>query len=67
MNSNTFSDEQIAHTAELKVYELIGPNNGMSEDHQLIYENEMQGTIKIRTQYIPNEDPNAGEIDPAAQ
>jgi len=52
---------------ELKVYNLIGPNNGMTEDHHLFYEKKDRGIIKIRTQYTPNEDPNAGAVDPAAQ
>jgi len=67
-NSNTFSDDAIAHTTDLKVYNTIGPNNGMTENHHLFYEQKDRGTIKIRTQYIPNSDPNSQpQIDPAAQ
>ena len=66
-DSNTFGDEQIAHTVDLKIYNCIGPNNGMTEDHHLFYEKKDRGTIKVRTQYIPNEDPNANQPDPAAQ
>jgi Ca2+-dependent lipid-binding protein len=48
-NSNMMSDEQIAHTTDLKIYNLIGPNNGMTEDHHLFFEQKDRGIIKIRT------------------
>ena len=64
-NKNTFDDDQIAHTDALKIYNLIGPNNGMTENHHMIYEKKNRGTIKIRSQYTPNAAPEA-EVDPAA-
>ena len=60
-NSNMMSDEQIAHTMDLKIYNMIGPNNGMTEDHHLFYEKKDRGTIKIRTQYTPNEAPGGDQ------
>ena len=64
-NSNTFEDDQIAHTDALKIYNLIGPNNGMTENHHMIYEKKNRGTIRVRTQYIPNAPAEVPE-DPAA-
>ena len=54
MDSNTFSDEMIAHTMDLKVFNIVGPNNGMTEDHHLFYEKKDRGSIKLRTHYVPH-------------
>ena len=54
---NTFSDDQIAHTVDLKIFNCVGPNNGMTADHHLFYQKKDRGTIKIRTQYIPHAAP----------
>lgn len=55
MDSNTFSDEMIAHTVDLKVFNIVGPGNGMTEDHMLFYEKKDRGTIKVRTAYFAND------------
>lgn len=54
MNKNLMSDDQICHTQDLKIYNLLGPNNGMTEDFHTYYEKKDRGTIKIRSQFTPN-------------
>ena len=52
---------------DLKIYNMIGPNNGMTEDHHLFYEKKESGTITIRTQYTPfNAAPAPGQGNAAA-
>ena len=43
---------------DLKVFNIVGPSNGMTEDHHLFYEKKDRGTIKIRTAYVPNDGGN---------
>jgi Ca2+-dependent lipid-binding protein len=54
MNKNLMSDDQICHTQDLKIYNLLGPNNGMTEDFHTYYEKKDRGNIKIRSQFTPN-------------
>ena len=61
-DSNTFSDDVIAKTVGLKVFSIIGPNKGMTEDHPLFYEDENRGTIKIRTRWVPEGEEDCGDV-----
>ena len=64
-DSNTFSDDQIAHTMDLTIFNIVGPSNGMTEDHHLFWEKKDRGTIKIRTAYVPHD--NGDQQDNSAQ
>ena len=56
-NKNLMSDDQICHTTDLKIFNLIGPNNGMTEQFHTYYEKKDRGTLTLRTQFIPNDPP----------
>lgn len=37
----------------LKVFNIVGPNNGMTMDYDILFQKKMVGKIKLRTQYFP--------------
>ena len=50
-------DDLICQTQDLKIKNLIGANNCLTQNFQTYYENKDAGTIQIKTQFTPHVKP----------
>ena len=53
LDEDTFSNDLVGYT-KTKVYNIVGPNNGMNEWHNVVYKNKSAGKIRLETEWMSN-------------